>query len=178
MTDLMKETLRKVQDLQRDADYNRIKRFEITCVGMYFVVDITNGADEHSSTIFDELDVKNCGSDFIQYHIDQIRVATRTQYTKDEILGMTVEEFIRVKNICLPDADFIIYDNNAENLAFVADGDLSSLVDMMHRGSYNTIDSYFIKLEEDSTVCSFCTVRDLFDNGILNINDILEIFNS
>lgn len=174
----MKETLRKVQDLQRDADYNRIKRFEITCVGMYFVVDITSVADEHSSTIFDELDFKNCGSELIQYHVDQIRVATRTQYTKDEILGMTVEEFIRVKNICLHDADFIIYDNNAENLAFVADGDLSSLLDMMHRGSYNTIDSYFVRLEDGSTICSFCTVRDLFDNGILDINDILEAFNS
>lgn len=178
MTDLMKETLRKVQDLQRDADYNRIKRFEITCVGMYFVVDITSGTNEHSSVIFDESDFDTVGSKTMQYRIDQIRVATRQMFTKDEVLGMTVEEFIRVKNICLPDADFIIYDNNAENLAFVADGDLSSLVDMMHRGSYNTIDSYFIKLEEDSTVCSFCTVRDLFDNGILDIDEILETFNS
>ena len=90
---------------------------------------------------------------------------------------MTVEEFIRVKNICLPDADFIIYDNNAENLAFATDGNAESLADMILRGSYISIDSYFVRLEDSSTICSFCTVRDLFDNGILDINDILEAFN-
>lgn len=174
----MKETLRKVQDLQRDADYNRIKRFEITCVGMYFVVDITSGTNEHSSVIFDESDFDTVGSKTMQYRIDQIRVATRKKFTKDEILGMSVEEFIKVKNLCMHDLYFVIYDNNAENLAFVADGDISSLVDMMHRGSYNTADSYFVRLEEVGTVCSFCTVRDLFDNGILDINEILETFNS